>query len=201
MGSDVRRGIWRAETRLDPDLPPDPLDLPVKLLSDFKAFALRGNLIDLAIGFTVGAAFTTVARSLVDDLLMPPLGLILGQTDFSDYYLLLRDGDGAPGPYETKEAAEAAGAVTWDYGEFLTNLLTFVVVALAVFVVVRLVTRASRAIQDEFGQADAPDQPETKKCAYCRETVPFKASRCSHCTSFLGTDGGPLTPDQALTPG
>ena len=173
----------------------------MKLLKDFKSFALRGDLVDLAIGFTVGAAFTTVARSLVDDLLMPPLGLVLGQTDFSDYYWLLRDGDAAPGPYATKEAAEAAGAVTLDYGEFATNLLTFLVVALAVFAVVRLVTRASRAIEDEFGEADQPDQPETKKCAYCRETVPYKASRCSHCTSFLGTDGGPLHPDAALTPG
>ncbi|MGB3542647.1 large conductance mechanosensitive channel protein MscL [Rubrivirga sp.] len=173
----------------------------MKLLSDFKTFALRGNLVDLAIGFTVGAAFTTVARSLVDDLLMPPLGLILGKTDFSDYYLLLREGDAAPGPYDTKEAAEVAGAVTLDYGEFLTNLLTFLVISMAVFAVVRLVTRASQAIQDEFGEADEPETPETKKCAYCRVTVPYKASRCQHCTSFLGTDGGPLHPDAAITPG
>lgn len=174
----------------------------MSLVSEFKAFALRGNLIDLAIGFTVGAAFTTVARSLVDDLLMPPLGLILGSTDFSDYYWLLKEGDAAPAPYETKEAAEAAGAVTLDYGEFATSLLSFLVVALAVFVVVRVVTRATQAVQDEFGEADpAAAAPETKKCAYCRETVPFKASRCSHCTSFLGTEGGPLAPDTTLTPG
>ncbi len=172
----------------------------MKLLSEFKSFALRGNLIDLAIGFTVGAAFTTVARSLVDDLLMPPLGLILGRTDFSDYYLLLRDGESTAGPYATKELAEAAGAVTLNYGEFLTNLLTFLVVAIAVFVVVRLVTRASKAIEDEFGEADTPGAPETKKCAYCRATVSYKASRCQHCTSFLGTDGGPLEPDAAITP-
>ncbi|WP_412068157.1 large conductance mechanosensitive channel protein MscL [Rubrivirga sp. IMCC43871] len=174
----------------------------MSLLSEFKAFALRGNLVDLAIGFTVGAAFTTVARSLVDDLLMPPLGLILGSTDFSDYYWLLKEGEGAPAPYETKEAADAAGAVTLDYGEFATSLLSFIIVALAVFVVVRIVTRATRAVQDEFGEADeAAATPETKKCAYCRESVPFKASRCSHCTSFLGTGGGPLAPDAAITPG
>ena len=174
----------------------------MKLLKDFKRFALRGNLVDLAIGFTVGAAFTTVARSLVDDLLMPPLGLILGQTDFSDYYWLLRDGESTAGPYATKEAAEAAGAVTLDYGEFATNLLTFLIVTIAVFIVVRLVTRASKAIEDEFGNADedAPETPETKKCAYCRQAVPYSASRCSHCTSFLGTDGGPLQPDVAITP-
>lgn len=173
----------------------------MSILSDFKSFALRGNLVDLAIGFTVGAAFTTVAQSLVDDLLMPPLGLILGSTDFSDYYLLLESGDAEPGPYATKEAAEAAGAVILDYGEFLTNVFTFLVVALAVFVVVRIVRKASGAIADEFGTPDAPDTPETKKCAYCREAVPYAASRCSHCTSFLGTDGGPLQPDAALTPG
>ena len=173
----------------------------MRLLREFKAFALRGNLVDLAIGFTVGAAFTTVAQSLVDDLLMPPLGLVLGATDFSDHYWLLREGEGAPGPYATKEAAEAAGAVTLDYGEFATHLLTFLIVALAVFAVVRVVKRATEAVQDEFGQAEDPATPETKKCAYCRETVPYKASRCAHCTSFLGTHGGPLAPDRALTPG
>ena len=83
----------------------------MSLLSDFKSFALRGNLIDLAIGFTVGAAFTTVAQSLVNDLIMPPIGLLLGSTDFSDYYLLLKSGDAATGPYPTLEAAQAAGAV------------------------------------------------------------------------------------------
>ena len=173
----------------------------MSLLSEFKAFALRGNLVDLAIGFTVGAAFTTVAQSLVDDLLMPPLGIVLGTTDFSDYYWLLREGEAAPAPYATKEAAEAAGAVTLDYGEFLTNLFAFLIVAVAVFAVVRLVTRAGRAIEDEFGTREAEGAPETKRCAYCRETVPYAASRCAHCTSFLGTDGGPLAPDAAITPG
>ena len=173
----------------------------MKLLSEFKDFALRGNLVDLTIGFTVGAAFTTVAQSLVNDLVMPPLGLVLGDTDFSDYYVLLREGDAAPGPYPTLEAAVEAGAVTFNYGSFLTNLLTFLVVAVVVFVLVRAVKRASEEIQDEFGNADAaPDTPTTKKCAYCRETVPYAASRCAHCTSFLGTDGGPLHPDARLSP-
>ena len=171
----------------------------MSLLSDFKAFALRGNLVDLAIGFTVGAAFTTVAESLVNDLLMPPLGLLLGQTDFSDYYVLLDEG-ATPGPYETLEAAQAAGAVTWNYGSFLTSLVTFLIVAVAVFALVRTIRRIGKSVEDEFGQADADDAPETKKCAYCREAVPYAASRCSHCTSFLGTEGGPLDPDPALTP-
>ena len=180
--------------RLSPSAP------PVSLLSDFKAFALRGNLVDLAIGFTVGAAFTTVAESLVNDLLMPPLGLVLGQTDFSDYYVLLAEGDAAPGPYETLEAARAAGAVTFNYGSFLTALLTFLIVAVAVFVLVRVVKRAGDAVEDEFGEPDEPETPDTKKCAYCRENVPYKASRCPNCTSFLGTHGGPLTPDAGVMP-
>lgn len=173
----------------------------MSLLSDFKAFALRGNLVDLAVGFTVGAAFTTVAQSLVNDLLMPPLGLVLGRTDFSDHYVLLREGGAAPGPYPTLEAAEAAGAVTFNYGAFLTHLVTFLIVAVAVFGLVRLIQRVGRSVEDEFGQPDEPGAPETKKCAYCRQAVPYAASRCSHCTSFLGTHGGPLTPDAALTPG
>ena len=180
--------------------PPVLARLTVSLLSDFKAFALRGNLVDLAIGFTVGAAFTTVAESLVNDLLMPPLGLILGQTDFSDYYLLLRAGEAAPPPYETIEAAQAAGAVTLNYGSFLTSLLTFLIVALAVFAIVRVVKRASEAVQDEFGKADESGTPDTKKCAYCRENVPYNASRCPNCTSFLGVHGGPLEPDASVMP-
>ncbi len=172
----------------------------MSLISDFKAFALRGSLIDLAIGFTVGAAFTTVAESLVDDLLMPPLGLLLGKTDFSDYYVLLRDG--APsGPYPSLADAQAAGAVTWNYGSFLTGLVTFLIVAVAVFALVRTVRKIGQSVEDEFGQSDEADTPETKKCAYCRQAVPYAASRCSHCTSFLGVAGGPLTPDAALTPG
>ena len=193
----VREG-WRSSAAGRSFRSPPPA-VSVSLLSDFKAFALRGNLIDLAIGFTVGAAFTTVAESLVNDLLMPPLGVLLGRTDFSDYYLLLQDG--APsGPYETLEAAQAAGAVTWNYGSFLTSLVTFLIVALAVFALVRTVRRIGRSVEDEFGQSDAPEAPETKKCAYCREAVPYAASRCSHCTSFLGVAGGPLTPDAAITP-
>lgn len=173
--------------------------MPIRLLRDLKKFVLRENLLNLAFGFTVGAAFTTLVRSLVDDVLMPPLGLLIGQTDLSDYHLVLRDGDAAAGPYATLEAAREAGAVTLNYGQFLMNVLTFALVAVAIFVLVRLITRAGRVLKDEFGRADdAADEPETKKCAYCRESVPFRAVRCAHCTSFLGTEGGPLAPDAAL---
>jgi len=171
------------------------------LFAEFQKFALRGNLVDLAIGFTVGAAFSTVARSLVDDLIMPPLGLLLGQTDFSDAFVLLKAGPGAAPPYASLEVARAAGATTLNYGRFLTNSLTLLLIALAMFLLVRTINRVSERLRDEFGRADepvAPSEPETKKCAYCRQAVSFRASRCPHCTSFLGTQGGPLAPDPAL---
>lgn len=178
---------------------------PMKsLVAEFKKFALRGNLVDLAIGFTVGAAFSTVARSIVDDLLMPPLGLLLGQTDFSDAFLVLRVGPGAEPPYASLAAAQLAGATTLNYGRFITNVLTLFLVALAMFAIIRLINAMGERLRDEFGEADepvapgAPPVPETKKCAYCRSVVSFKASRCPHCTSFLGTEGGPTQPDPAL---
>lgn len=174
----------------------------MSFLSEFRKFAMRGNLVDLAVGFTVGAAFSTVARSLVDDLIMPPLGLLLGRTDFSDAYVLLRAGQGAPPPYASLAAAREAGATTLNYGTFLTNVLTLLLIALAMFLVIRAVNKLGETLRDEFGKADEtpPSQPETKKCAYCRQAVPFQASRCPHCTSFLGTEGGPLQPDERLTP-
>ena len=177
------------------------------LFGEFKKFVMRGNLVDLAIGFTVGAAFSTVAKSLVDDIIMPPLGLLLGQTDFSDAFWLLKAGEGAPPPYVSLEAAKVAGATTLNYGRFLTNGLTLLLIALAMFTVVRIINRIGEEIRDEFGQDEkdaTPAQaaePEQKKCAYCRQVVPFRASRCHHCTSFLGTTGGPLNPDVRITPG
>ena len=177
------------------------------LFGEFKKFVMRGNLVDLAIGFTVGAAFSTVAKSLVDDIIMPPLGLLLGKTDFTDAFWLLRAGEGAAPPYVSLQAAQAAGATTLNYGRFLTNALTLLLIALAMFTVVRLINKVGEEIRDEFGRdevASTPAQeaePEQKKCAYCRQVVPFRASRCHHCTSFLGTSGGPLNPDTRITPG
>lgn len=158
--------------------------------NEFKQFALRGNLVDLAIGFTVGAAFTSVARSLVDDLLMPPLGLLLGRNDFSDLYVLLRAGEAAPPPYATRAAAEAAGAVTLDYGQFINALLAFAVVALAMFAVIKAINRLDRRLERESGAAETPsEEPANKKCPFCLSTIPVKARRCPQCTSHL--DGGP----------
>ncbi|MBO6575952.1 MAG: large conductance mechanosensitive channel protein MscL [Rhodothermales bacterium] len=172
------------------------------LLKQFKNFVMRGNLIDMAIGFTVGATFSTVVKSLVDDIIMPPVGLLLGETDFSDAFVVLRAGPETEPPYASLQLAQAAGATTLNYGSFLTNVLALLIIAMAMFVVIRMIHKASEALKDEFGGDEKQEaaEPTTKKCAYCREVVPFKASRCSHCTSFLGVEGGPLEPDASVLP-
>jgi len=168
----------------------------MSIVSEFKKFTLRGNLVDMAVGFTVGAAFTTIARSLVDDVIMPPVGLLLGRSDFSDQFLLLRAGETAPPPYSTLADAQAAGAVTINYGVFVNAVLAFLLVAVAMFLVIRAINRAERVLEREAGASEAePAEPETKKCPYCLTTIPHKASRCPQCTSQLG--GGRRTGEQA----
>ena len=153
------------------------------MVQDFKKFALRGNLIDMAIGFTVGAAFATIAQSIVRDIVMPPIGLLLGRADFSDLFWLLRAGETAPPPYATLADAQAAGAVTLNYGAFVNNVIPFLLVALAMFLVVRLVNRAQEAL--EGAEPEAPGEPSDKKCPHCLSVVPYKATRCAYCTSQL----------------
>jgi len=156
------------------------------MFADFKKFALRGNVVDMAVGFTVGAAFATVARSLVDDLLMPPIGLLLGNVDFSDRFWLLRAGGGAQPPYANLADAQAAGAVTLNYGQFLNAALTFLIVALAVYFVVRAVNKVDAELEEHFGaEPPQPGEPAEKKCRYCLTTIPYRATRCPQCTSDL----------------
>lgn len=166
-------------------------------VNEFKKFALRGNLVDLAVGFTVGAAFTTIAKSLVSDIVMPPVGLLLGRNDFSDLYLLLRAGEAAAPPYASLTAAQEAGAVTVNYGVFFNSVLAFLVVALVMFLVIRGMNRIERQLERESGAGEtAPEEPDNKKCPHCLSTVPFKASRCPQCTSRLGgppAEAPPLT--------
>ena len=144
---------------------------------EFKAFVMRGNVMDLAVGVIIGAAFGAIVKSLVDDILMPPLGLVTGGLDFSNQFLLLKAGAKAAPPYATPAAAHDAGAITLNYGLFLNNVLTFLIVALAIFMVVRAVNRLQRQ--------PAPPTPDTKPCPYCTMTVSLQASRCPHCTSEL----------------
>jgi len=159
----------------------------MRVIQDFRKFALRGNVIDLAVGFTVGAAFISIAKSLVSDLLMPPLGMLLGRADFAQFYWVLRDGTKTPGPYTTLTDAQAAGAVTMNYGVFLNNLVAFILVSMAMFALIRLINRLNDQMEDQFG--DKKPQPQQrqseKKCPYCLTTVPFQAVRCPACTSDL----------------
>lgn len=155
------------------------------LMGEFRKFALRGSLVDLAVGFTVGAAFTSVARSLVDDVLMPPIGLLMGDHDVSELYLLLRAGETAA-PYASLADAQAAGAVTLNYGLFINSIIAFLLVAAAMFLVIRGMNKVERQLERESGAGEpTPDEPENKKCPYCLTTVPFKATRCPRCTSQL----------------
>ena len=151
---------------------------------EFKAFVMRGNVLDLAVGVIIGAAFGTVVKSLVDDVIMPPIGLATGGVDFSDKYVLLKDGTTA-GPYATVAAAKEAGAVTLNYGTFINNIITCLIVALAVFILVRAVNRMDRK--------PAEATPETIPCPFCTMTVARAATRCPNCTSQLGAATAQLT--------
>ena len=145
---------------------------------DFKEFILRGNVVDLAVGVIIGAAFGTIVTSLVNDLVMPPIGLLLGNVDFTDLFVVLKDGTKAAGPYATLADAQAAGAVTLNYGVFISRVVAFLIVAFAVYLMVRGVNRLKR----EKTPAAAP---VTKECPYCASTIAIKASRCPNCTSQL----------------
>ena len=157
----------------------------MRIAGEFKKFALRGNMIDLAVGFTVGAAFTTIVKSLVSDMIMPPIGLVLGKADFSNFFWLLKAGS-KPGPYATLSDARAVGAVTMNYGVFIDNTIAFLMVALAMFGIVRLINQLDAKLEDEFGQEKAvAGDPTEKKCPFCLSTIAFKAVRCPACTSHF----------------
>lgn len=162
----------------------------MKLLAEFRKFALRGSLIDMAVGFTVGAAFTTVARSLVDNIIMPVVGLVLGSADFSEFFVVLEPGPKVPPPYMTLEAAEKAGAVTLNYGLFVNSIIALLLVALAMFIIIRVVNRAEATLEARFGDAPVPGEPTEKKCPYCRSTIAIQATRCPFCTSQLTDELG-----------
>jgi large conductance mechanosensitive channel len=147
------------------------------MFKEFKAFIMRGNVLDLAIGIIIGAAFGTIVKSLVDDVLMPPIGLALGNVDFANLFVVLKEGSKAAAPYASLADAKAAGAVTINYGLFINNIVTFVIVAFAIFLVVRVANR--------LRPPEAAAAPNTKDCPYCRMPIPAGATRCPHCTSEL----------------
>ena len=151
------------------------------MLKEFKEFVMRGNVLDMAVGIIMGVAFGLIVNSLVQDVIMPPIGLILGHMDFTNIFTVLREGSKAAGPYPTIAAAKAAGAITINWGVFVNTIINFVIVAFAVFLIVKGVNQARRR------QEPPPAEPATKECPYCISAIPVKATRCPHCTSEVKT--------------
>ena len=148
------------------------------MLKDFKEFAVKGNVVDMAVGIIIGAAFGTIVTSLVNDVIMPPIGLLLGNVDFSNLFAVLKDGMPA-GPYASLADAEKAGAVAIFYGKFINTIISFIIVAFAVYLLVRSINRLKRE------QEAPPAEPTTKECTYCLSTIPIRATKCAHCASQL----------------
>ena len=143
----------------------------------FKEFAMRGNLLDMAVGIIIGGAFGTIVKSMVDDVIMPPIGLALGNVDFTNLFIVLKDGATAAAPYASLADAKAAGAVSINYGMFINNVVSFVIVAFCVFLLIRSMNRLKRE------EEAPPAAPTTRDCPYCLSAIPIKASRCPKCTS------------------
>jgi len=143
----------------------------------FREFVMRGNVVDLAVAVIIGAAFTKVVNSLVDDVIMPPIGLLLGRVDFANLFLVLKEGAKAAGPYATLADAKAAGAVTLNYGMFITTIVTFLIVAFVVYLMVRSITR--------LGPKKAAPETTTKDCPFCLSKIPLNAIKCAYCGSEL----------------
>ncbi len=148
------------------------------MFKEFKEFALRGSVLDMAVGIIIGAAFGTVVSSLVSDILMPPIGLLLGHVDFGNLFVVLAHGT-TPAPYASLAAAQQAGAVTLNYGQFINKIISLLIVAFALFLVIRSMNRLTKKAEA------APAEPTTKECPHCFTTIPIKAVRCPHCTSEL----------------
>jgi len=144
------------------------------ILKEFKEFAVKGNAIDMAVGLVIGAAFGKIITSLVNDIIMPPIGLLLGNMDFSTFFVNLSGID-----YETLKAAKDAGAATLNYGSFVNTVIDFVIVAFAIFLVIKQINHLKKA--------PAPAEPASKDCPKCCCSVPLKATRCPHCTSELAS--------------
>ena len=148
------------------------------MFKEFKEFAMKGNVVDMAVGIVIGAAFGTIVKSFVSDILMPPIGLLMGNVDFSNLFIVLKEGSQA-GPFMTIADAQAAGAVTLNYGMFVNTVISFIIVAVAVFMVIKSLNKMQR--QEEA----PPEEATTKECSYCFTIIPINATRCPNCTSEL----------------
>ncbi len=150
------------------------------MFKEFKEFAMRGNVVDMAVGIIIGAAFGLIVKSLVADIIMPPIGLLLGNVDFSNLFVVLKDGT-TPGPFLALADAQKAGAVTINYGLFINTVINFLIVAFAIFFLIRGLNKLKRE------KAAPVEAPTTKECPHCLSTIQIKATRCPFCTSELQT--------------
>ncbi len=144
------------------------------MLDEFKKFAMRGNVVDMAVGIVIGAAFGKIVSSLVKDVIMPPIGLLMGNVDFSSLFINLSDTE-----YESLKAAQEAGAATINYGLFINTVLDFIIIAFAIFMVIKALNKAKKK------EEAPPAAATTKSCPECLSQVPIAAKRCAHCTSAI----------------
>lgn len=151
----------------------------MSIVKEFKEFAMRGNVIDLAVGVVIGGAFGAIVKSLVEDVIMPPIGILIGNVDFANLFFVLKEGTKQAGPYASVAAAKQAGAVTLNIGLFLNAVISFLLVAFSVFMMIKAINRLKREEQVE----EAP--VTTKDCPYCLSSIAKEATRCPHCTSTL----------------
>lgn len=178
-------GVWTTRSGSPSDYAFGPFStdpIMARFFDDFRKFIDRGNIVDMAVGLTVGVAFSAIAKALVNDLIMPVVGFAINGASFRNFFWVLKAGK-TPGPYPTLAAAQKAGAVTLDYGDFINTIVTFFIIAFSVFLLVRAVNDAQelRARQ----KAQAPAAPTTKSCPRCCSTIPIAATRCPNCTSEL----------------
>ncbi len=153
--------------------------------SEFKKFAMRGNVIDMAVGIIIGAAFGKIVDSMVKDVIMPPIGVLLGTMDFSNLFFVLKDVPGHEGSYASLAQAVQAGATTLNLGSFLNAVISFIIVAFAVFVLIKGINKVQGSLENKEAEEAAATAPTTKECPYCCSEIPVKAVRCPHCTSEL----------------
>ena len=153
-------------------------------MKEFKEFISRGSVMDMAVGIIIGAAFGKIVDSLVKDIIMPPLGILLGKVDFANLFFVLKDGPKVPAPYESLEVAKNAGAITINAGAFLNTIISFIIVAFAVFMLIKAMNTLQAKLDKK--EADAtPKAPTTKECPYCMSQIAIKATKCPYCTSDL----------------
>ena len=154
-----------------------------KLLTDFRDFVARGDVMDLAIGIIIGSAFSTIVNSIVNNLLMPPLGLLIGNVDFQDLFIVLKQGQSPLSADATLQMAQDVGAVTFNYGQFLTDVFSFVILAIAIFLIVKGLQTLKGKVEKSAEQDIA--EPTEKDCPFCLKAISVKATRCPYCTSQL----------------